>query len=390
MADVKLQQVTKIYDNGVVGVSELDLEIPDGSFFVLVGPSGCGKTTILRMVAGLETVTAGDILIGGVRVNDRSPAKRDIAMVFQNYALYPHMTVRANIELALKIRKVPRVERRRKIDDVAQMLGLEELLGRKPAKLSGGQRQRVAMARAIVRDPSVFLLDEPLSNLDAQLRAQVRADMAELQHRLGTTTIFVTHDQTEAMTLADRVAVMNGGELQQLGSPAELYDEPANLFVARFLGSPEMNLLNGRLEGRDGVVVFAASDLGHALDVVLPDQLGLASELTDGGRDVVLGIRPEHVRIGRPEPSEPCVVGRTRLSESLGHERIVHVTLNGREDGAVALDRRGADRFIVRQAATQVPQVDDEVSIVFQPSHVHLFDAVSGARLAPLVKGTAR
>ncbi len=256
MAEVVFSEVTKIYDDEVVAVSDLNLTVEDGEFLVLVGPSGCGKSTALRMVAGLEEISGGEIMIGGRRVNEDSPAKRNIAMVFQNYALYPHMTVRANMELALKIRNVGKRERAAKVVQVAEMLGLSDLLDRKPAKLSGGQRQRVAMGRAIVRDPSVFLLDEPLSNLDAKLRMLVRTEIAELQRTLRTTTIFVTHDQVEAMTMADRVAVMRNGVLQQIAPPQELYERPVNLFVADFIGSPPMNFLGGSVGSRNGGAAF--------------------------------------------------------------------------------------------------------------------------------------
>ena len=255
MAGIRFSGVTKQFADGTVAVDDLDLEIHDGEFMILVGPSGCGKTTALRMVAGLEDPSSGEILIGGNVVNHLDPVDRDIAMVFQNYALYPHMTVRDNIGFPLRMQKLAKEERRRRIGDAAELLGIAELLERKPGALSGGQRQRVAMGRAIVRHPTAFLMDEPLSNLDAKLRVQMRAELVKLHHRLGVTTLYVTHDQTEAMTLGERVAVLNHGVIQQVATPGELYSRPANTFVATFIGSPAMNFLRARLS--DGVVEFA-------------------------------------------------------------------------------------------------------------------------------------
>src|ERR671937_904167 len=249
MSGIRLEQVTKVYPNGVLAVDSVDLEIEDGEFVVFVGPSGCGKTTLLRMVAGLEDVTEGAIFIEDVDVTDRPPQQRDIAMVFQNYALYPHMTVRQNLAYGLKLRKMPKSEWTRRVQDTARTLGLEELLDRKPSALSGGQRQRVAMGRAIVREPKAFLMDEPLSNLDAKLRVDMRAQLARLHAELGVTTVYVTHDQIEAMTLGQRVAVMRDGTVQQVDTPQALYREPANLFVAAFIGSPSMNLVEADLDG---------------------------------------------------------------------------------------------------------------------------------------------
>src|ERR687884_1398023 len=249
MAEIELRDVTKRYDDGFEAVKHMDLDIADGEFVILVGPSGCGKSTALRMIAGLEDITEGELYIGDQVVNDRTPKDRDIAMVFQNYALYPHMTVRDNMGFALKLAKVDSGEINRKVEEAAKILELQQHLDRKPANMSGGQRQRVAMGRAIVRDPKAFLMDEPLSNLDAKLRVQMRAEVSRIQDRLGTTTVYVTHDQTEAMTLGDRVAVMRAGVIQQVDTPSKLYDEPVNLFVAGFIGSPSMNFLPGRLDG---------------------------------------------------------------------------------------------------------------------------------------------
>ncbi|MDQ2650318.1 MAG: sn-glycerol-3-phosphate ABC transporter ATP-binding protein UgpC, partial [Actinomycetota bacterium] len=291
MATVTLEQLTKIYPNGHVGVRDLDLEIADGEFLVLVGPSGCGKSTALRMVAGLEDITSGVLRIGDTQVNDLPPKDRDVAMVFQNYALYPHMTVAQNIGFALKLRGMRKAEIDAAVREAARTLQLEEWLDRKPGQLSGGQRQRVAMGRAIVRDPAVFLMDEPLSNLDAKLRVQVRGEIARLQRELKTTTLYVTHDQVEAMTMGDRVAVLRDGTLQQVAEPEVLYREPTNLFVGAFIGSPSMNLLHGRIERRSGDVVVS---LGSTVLTVPPATLAARPALAGfDGQDVVVGIRPE-------------------------------------------------------------------------------------------------
>src|SRR3954451_2107408 len=296
MPAVSFRNVWKIYDDGTVAVRDLSLDVADGELMVFVGPSGCGKTTALRMVAGLEEITAGDLYIGERRVNGLSPKERNVAMVFQNYALYPHMTVRDNMALALKISGLKRAERNRKVEEVAAVLGLSELLERKPAKLSGGQRQRVAMGRAIVRDPSVFLLDEPLSNLDAKLRVQMRAEIAELQARLRATTIFVTHDQVEAMTMGDRVAVLKGGVLQQVGPPQDLYHRPTNLFVAEFIGSPAMNLLAGTVENGAGGLSVRYGGEGQRIALDGEPAARLSARV---GGEVIVGIRPEHLLLAR-------------------------------------------------------------------------------------------
>jgi multiple sugar transport system ATP-binding protein len=291
MAEIRLERVTKRYPDGTEGVKTLDLDIGDGEFMILVGPSGCGKSTALRMVAGLEEITEGELLIGGRRVNEVAPKDRDIAMVFQNYALYPHMTVRENMGYALKKRKVPREQIDSKVEETAKILDLTEHLDRKPGNMSGGQRQRVAMGRAIVREPQAFLMDEPLSNLDAKLRVQMRGEVARLQKRLGTTTLYVTHDQTEAMTLGDRVAVMRGGHRQQVGPPKELYSNPVNLFVAGFIGSPAMNFMNARLDDNKLRLPFG--------DVPLEGRLRERLERNGSERDVIAGVRPEHFEDAR-------------------------------------------------------------------------------------------
>src|SRR4051794_32767102 len=286
MAEIQLDGIWKRYPDGFEAVKNMDLTINDGEFMILVGPSGCGKSTALRMIAGLEDITDGDLLIGGERVNDLEPRDRDIAMVFQNYALYPHMSVRDNMGFALKLAKVDESEINKKVEEAADILDLKQHLERKPPTLPGGQRQRVAMGRAIARTPKTFLMDEPLSNLDAKLRVQMRTEVSRIQNRLGTTTVYVTHDQTEAMTLGDRVAVMRAGIIQQVAPPKVLYDEPRNLFVAGFIGSPSMNFLPGRLEGETIELPFGK--------VPLPNHLKGRLNIKGGAQDVIVGIRPEH------------------------------------------------------------------------------------------------
>ena len=324
MADVQLVHLSKVYDNGVVAVNDLNLEIGEGEFVVLVGPSGCGKTTALRMVAGLEEISDGEIRIGGKVVNDLPPRERDIAMVFQNYALYPHKTVYENLAFGLRMRKVPKDEQKRRVEEIARVLGLADMLKRRPAQLSGGQRQRVAMGRAIVREPKAFLMDEPLSNLDAKLRVQMRAEIARIQQALRVTTVYVTHDQVEAMTMGHRVAVMRDGVLQQVDTPQHLYDAPMNLFVASFVGSPPMNLFeativqeNGRISCRVGQV-----ELELPSDVVA--QRPALAEYE--GRSVAIGIRPEDVREAAGWDGAR-LRGRILLVESLGSEQLVHIEI---------------------------------------------------------------
>jgi multiple sugar transport system ATP-binding protein len=329
MAEIGLENVRKVFADGTEAVQSFDLEIPDGSFMVLVGPSGCGKTTVLRMVAGLEDLTDGTIRIGDRIVNDVPPGARDVAMVFQNYALYPHMTVYQNMALSLKIHKIPRDERNRRVRDAAAVLHLEDILDKRPRELSGGQRQRVAMGRAIVREPQAFLMDEPLSNLDAKLRVQMRAEILRIQRDLQATTIYVTHDQIEAMTLGDLVAVMKRGVLQQLATPQDLYEQPANLFVGGFIGSPAMNLVEATLAERDGATIVEFG--GHALrvpDDVVAARPGLAGFL---GRRVILGIRPEHmddaalVPESSPDSRFPVVVD---VREGMGSDVYFHFSVD--------------------------------------------------------------
>src|SRR5215203_5572628 len=324
MAEIQFKGITKRYPDGFEAVKGLNLDIEDGEFMILVGPSGCGKSTALRMIAGLEDITDGELVIDGERVNDLAPRDRDIAMVFQNYALYPHMTVRDNMGFALKLAKEPKEEIDRRVNEAAKILDLEQHLERKPANLSGGQRQRVAMGRAIVRSPKAFLMDEPLSNLDAKLRVQMRTEVARIQQRLGTTTVYVTHDQVEAMTLGDRVAVMRGGVIQQVDSPKNLYEKPQNLFVAGFIGSPSMNFLPARLDGDVIKLPFGDAPIPEALR----GRLG-----GDGkGREVIAGVRPEHFEDASVEPDRPGMRFTAPVSvvESMGSELYAYFDVEAR------------------------------------------------------------
>jgi multiple sugar transport system ATP-binding protein len=324
MATITLEQVSKVYPNGFNAVKAVDMDVAEGEFMVLVGPSGCGKTTLLRMIAGLEDISGGELKFGDKVVNDLGPKDRDIAMVFQNYALYPHMTVADNIGFALKLRKLPKAEIQRKVKEAAEILGLTEWLDRKPGQLSGGQRQRVAMGRAIVREPSVFLMDEPLSNLDAKLRVQMRAEVSRIQRRLGVATVYVTHDQVEAMTMGDRVSVMRDGVLQQCADPQTLYDHPDNIFVGAFIGSPAMNLYEAVLD--DGAAGLALGsqrvELPEAVRVAHP---GLAAH---GGKQIVIGLRPEHLPAADDGSSGNVIEGDVDLVEALGSELLVHFSID--------------------------------------------------------------
>src|SRR4051794_27139077 len=330
MAEITFQNIWKRYPDGFEAVKDMNLEIGDGEFMILVGPSGCGKSTALRMVAGLEEISDGELIIGGERVNELAPRDRDIAMVFQNYALYPHMTVRENMGFALKLAKVDKGEIDRKVMEAARILELEPHLDRKPANLSGGQRQRVAMGRAIVRDPKAFLMDEPLSNLDAKLRVQMRTVISRLQNRLGTTTVYVTHDQTEAMTLGDRVAVLRAGELQQVGTPKELYENPVNLFVAGFIGSPSMNFLAGEL--RDGKVHLPIGEI--------PAPQGARHQ----GK-VVAGLRPEDFEDAALSTDKQGITFRTKIDllESMGSEFYAYFDLEAEQVASEQLEELAAD-----------------------------------------------
>jgi multiple sugar transport system ATP-binding protein len=369
VASVTFESVTKRFDGDVVAVDDLDLTIDDGEFMVLLGPSGCGKTTALRMIAGLEDITEGKLSIGDRVVNDIDPAKRDVSMVFQSYALYPHMSVRRNIESPLLVRRYPvdgpdrpprkltRAERDERVDEAARVLGLDELLGRKPAALSGGQRQRVALARAFVGRPQAFLMDEPLSNLDAKLRAATRLELVDLHRRVQTTVVYVTHDQVEAMTMADRIAVMSTGRLQQVGTPQEVYDAPANLFVAQFIGTPPMNTLPGTVTTARGTLAVDVGG-GH-----LPVPPGLGASLDDG-RPVVVGVRPEHLVLAADGPVEQKV----RAVEWLGHECLVFGSIGGAP-------------VVVRQAGMAPIDAGGSTRLTVDPANVHLFDSDTTDRL---------
>jgi multiple sugar transport system ATP-binding protein len=388
VAEVHLEHVDKIYPNGFAAVSDLSLDIAEGEFLVMVGPSGCGKSTTLRMIAGLEDVTNGKLMIGGQVVNDVAPKDRDIAMVFQNYALYPHMTVAENIGFALKLAKVPKAEIDRRVADTARILELTENLKRKPAQLSGGQRQRVAMGRAIVRQPKVFLLDEPLSNLDAKLRVQMRAEITELQRSVGVTTFYVTHDQVEAMTMADRVAVIKAGVLQQVAAPQALYDEPDNLFVAAFIGSPSMNLVEGRIEtAGDGHELVLGSVRLRLPSAVLDRNPALRGYI---GRDLAIGLRPdefEDAAIHTEAPSDQRLRATVTTVEALGFERIVHFAIGARPvidedaldlpadiDAASVVTTGGQARMTGRFDAHSRVQPGDEVEIAVNVGAAHFFD----------------
>jgi multiple sugar transport system ATP-binding protein len=397
MAGVTFSQVSKRYDGGAApAVDHLDLDIADGEFMVLVGPSGCGKSTALRMIAGLEEITDGTLSIGDKVVNDVPPADRDIAMVFQNYALYPHMTVRENIGFALEMAGIKKDERNRRVEEAASILGLDEYLERLPKALSGGQRQRVAMGRAIVRSPKVFLMDEPLSNLDAKLRVQMRSEIIQLQQRLGTTMVYVTHDQVEAMTMGHRVAVMRAGVLQQVASPQELYQRPANLFVAAFIGSPAMNLIHGRVVDVAGTptVEFGGHHLGLA-----PATVERYPKVTESvGSDVIVGIRPEHfeMAIDGDAPPERRMTVRVLLAESMGAEAHLHFAvdakpagLDGREAGTEHGDETPESIAIATSGTPMVARVDgihqvsagDDVELAVKTERIHLFDPTTGAPL---------
>jgi multiple sugar transport system ATP-binding protein len=397
LARVAFERVTKIFGDGTRAVDELDLHIVDGEFMVLVGPSGCGKTTALRMVAGLEEMSSGVIRIGERVVNDLSPKSRDIAMVFQSYALYPHLTVYDNIAFPLKIARVSKSEIRRRVDEAARILDLEPYLKRKPRALSGGQRQRVAMGRAIVRQPQVFLLDEPLSNLDAKLRVQMRADIKKLQNELGVTTVYVTHDQVEAMTMGDRVAVMRKGKLQQVAQPEELYGRPVNAFVAGFIGSPAMNMLNARVVRQDdGALEVVAGETRFELgEAILASHRGLAAY---EGKAIVLGIRPESLEdaalanIG----GQPRMRGTAELREALGPEVLMHFSVaaepaitdevrelaedvgDDRAVGQLGVPGLAKAQLVGRFSADSRVREGDDIEVAIDARALHFFDVESG------------
>jgi multiple sugar transport system ATP-binding protein len=389
MADVRFEHVWKRYNEQTTVIRDLNLHIRDHEFLVLVGPSGCGKSTALRMIAGLEDISAGDLFIGARRVNDVAPKDRDIAMVFQNYALYPHMSVYDNMAFSLKLRHMSKADITERVRKAASMLGLHEYLARKPKELSGGQRQRVALGRALVRDPQVFLLDEPLSNLDAKLRVQTRTEIARLHQATQTTFIYVTHDQVEAMTMGDRIAVLNAGIIQQLGTPQELYDTPANLFVAGFIGSPAMNFFNARLvktgEGA-AALAFPAGGGAEARSVPLGAALArqVAGQATSGeGRPVVVGVRPEHLRLAPDDAG--TLVGTAEVMEHLGNEQFLYAVVPGAmlPEAAAKARETSTDEpasgvtgpSVVARLAPDVRfNPGQRVSLVVDGEHLHIFD----------------
>ncbi|MGK5441493.1 ABC transporter ATP-binding protein [Micromonospora sp. URMC 105] len=389
MADIVLDKVSKRFPDGTVAVQDVDLEIADGEFVILVGPSGCGKSTTLNMIAGLEDISSGELRIAGQRVNDKAPRDRDIAMVFQSYALYPNMTVRENMAFPLRLAKMDKDTINQKVDEAAKVLELTALLDRKPANLSGGQRQRVAMGRAIVRQPKAFLMDEPLSNLDAKLRVQMRTVVSRLQKQLGTTTVYVTHDQTEAMTLGDRVVIMRGGAVQQVGPPQELYDHPRNLFVAGFIGSPSMNFLHAAIS--DGTLRTALGD------VPIGDRVRRQLEGADAPRELILGIRPEHFEDAELVDDDTRRRGMefeapVDIVESMGSDKYVYFTVEGERASAAELEELAADAgaadftgsgasLVTRLSAESPVREGTTRRVWFNLEKIHLFDPSSGRNL---------
>ena len=368
MSTVSLKNIYKIYDNSVTAVSDFNLEIADKEFIVLVGPSGCGKSTTLGMVAGLEEISKGELYIDGKLVNDVEPKDRDIAMVFQSYALYPHMTVRENMEFPLKLKKVPKEEIQQRVDQAAEILGITQYLDRKPKALSGGQRQRVAIGRAIVREPKVLLMDEPLSNLDAKLRNQMRAEIIKLRQRINTTFVYVTHDQTEAMTLGDRIVIMKDGFVQQIGTPQEVFEKPINIFVAGFIGTPQMNFFNARLEKKGGDYSVEYAGASFPLDGEMSAKLAGKGQQS---ADVILGVRPEHIAVQK-DPSASAIEASIEVSELMGSELYLHATVEGGQE------------VVIRTPTVELPAeyrggvpYGTKLRFTFSPSLIHLFDPES-------------
>ncbi|MBV8712861.1 MAG: sn-glycerol-3-phosphate ABC transporter ATP-binding protein UgpC [Solirubrobacterales bacterium] len=391
MAELTLDRISKRYDDGTVAVDELSLDITDGELMIFVGPSGCGKTTALRMIAGLEEISDGELRIDGEVVNDRPPKRRDMAMVFQNYALYPHMTVRQNMSFGLQQAKVPKAQIERKVTEVAETLGLSEYLDRKPANLSGGQRQRVAMGRAIVREPKAFLMDEPLSNLDAKLRTEMRTELARIQGELGTTTVYVTHDQIEAMTLGDRVAVMRKGVLQQVSTPRELYDAPANLFVAGFMGTPAINLISAKVDREKLVLPIG--------EVPLDDRLRAALDKAERGTPLIVGLRPEHLFDAAlvDDANARGVTFQTRVHvlEAMGAEYYAYSALEdpAAADGLTSSaddDREPVGRrrrqLVARLSIDSTVCERESIELWFDPRRLHIFECETGNRLTDSVR----
>lgn len=384
MAEIVLDHVSKSFPGGATAVEDLSITIADGEFLILVGPSGCGKTTTLNMIAGLEDISSGELRIGGERVNEKAPKDRDIAMVFQSYALYPHMTVRQNIAFPLTLAKMKKAEIAQKVEETAKTLDLTELLDRKPSQLSGGQRQRVAMGRAIVRHPKAFLMDEPLSNLDAKLRVQMRGEIARLQKRLGTTTVYVTHDQTEAMTLGDRVVVMHGGVAQQIGTPDELYEHPTNLFVAGFIGSPAMNFFPATMTAVGLTLPFG--------EVMLSPEVQQMIAQHPAPESVIVGVRPEHLQdaalIDAYQRIRALIFEvKVDLVESLGADKYVYFSTAGWAARSAQLDKLAAEadahenQFVARVPAESRATIGQPIELAFDTTKLAVFDARSGANL---------
>jgi multiple sugar transport system ATP-binding protein len=392
MAEIVLEHVNKSYPDGATAVKDLNITIADGEFLILVGPSGCGKTTTLNMIAGLEDISSGELRIGGERVNEKPPKDRDIAMVFQSYALYPHMTVRQNIAFPLTLAKMKKADIAQKVEETAKTLDLTELLDRKPSQLSGGQRQRVAMGRAIVRHPKAFLMDEPLSNLDAKLRVQMRGEIARLQKRLGTTTVYVTHDQTEAMTLGDRVVVMHGGVAQQIGTPDELYERPANLFVAGFIGSPAMNFFPATLTPTGLTLPFG--------EVMLTPEVQAKIATHPKPDNVIVGVRPEHLADaalidGYQRIRALIFKANVDLVESLGADKYVYFTTASSDvhsaqlDELVAESEMPANQFVARVSAESKAALGQAIELACETTKLAIFDADSGVNLTIPVRPAA-
>jgi multiple sugar transport system ATP-binding protein len=379
MAEVRFEHVYKQYGENTYVIRDLNLQVRDHEFLVLVGPSGCGKSTALRLIAGLEPITQGDLFIGARRVNDVAPKDRDIAMVFQNYALYPHMSVYKNMAFSLEQRHASHEDIDQRVRKAAGMLGISEYLTRKPKALSGGQRQRVALGRALVRDPQVFLLDEPLSNLDAKLRVQTRAEISRLHQATGTTFVYVTHDQVEAMTMGDRIAVMSAGLIQQLGSPRELYDSPANLFVAGFIGSPSMDFFNGKLVGAgetEAAVEISSGEQTYTLPLRGKAREVAAGQVTSDGRPVVVGVRPEHFELASDGDSD-ALAGVVDVVEHLGNEQMVYVRL----PGAIVPETVTTQGSVVRLPASAEVNPGDRIALRVNTAEMHLFDPETTNRL---------
>ncbi|CAA9506361.1 MAG: Maltose/maltodextrin transport ATP-binding protein MalK [uncultured Rubrobacteraceae bacterium] len=405
MAEVTMEEVTKIYGGDVTAVDKMNLDIPDGEFVVFVGPSGCGKSTALRMIAGLEDISGGKVFIGDRVVNDLPPRERDIAMVFQNYALYPHMNVRENMGFALKLRKMEKSQINQRVDEAARILSIEHFLDRKPKALSGGQRQRVALGRAIVREPKAFLMDEPLSNLDAKLRVQMRTEIAKLHNRIGTTTIYVTHDQTEAMTMADRIVVLKDGLVQQVDSPQQMYDHPNNVFVAGFIGSPAMNFLRARLERENGgyTVTFGSTRIPLSSEVVGEVKERRGKDLGEHVGEIVLGIRPEHLEDAETEAAEvlggtegsSCVDVETQVIESMGSEKYIYfeppreqavrlssiASMTDDDEGGAQEDTMGGSAedvggnlMVARVAPESTAREGQKIRLVVDTTKIRIFD----------------